>query len=107
MERNNVLMTFGQGLAQTPKVPLRSKEPRPKTTLQNIAREAGVSKATVSQVLNGSPKVSHKTSQKVLTLMKQLNYKPNLEARRLALRRWAPKRTDSGFLPPENSFRLA
>lgn len=59
-----------------------------KTTIQDIAQQAGVSKATVSLVMNGSPKVSSKTCEKVRTIIQNLQYQPNEEARKLALRRW-------------------
>lgn len=83
------------------------KTPQSKMTIQDIARQAGVSKATVSQVINGSPKVSRKTNEKVLTLIQQFHYEPSKEARRLAQRRWAISRRDKGALPMEPSFRLA
>ena len=78
-----------------------------RTTIQDIAQQAGVSKATVSQVLNGSSKFSAKTHQKILALAEQLHYEPSPEARRLAQRRWASNGTDPGFLPEVQRFRLA
>lgn len=82
-------------------------EIHPKTTIQDIARQAGVSKATVSQILNGSSKFSAKTHQKILMLVEQLHYQPSQEARRLAQRRWAPNEEVSNFLPQEQPVRLA
>lgn len=58
------------------------------TTISDIARQAGVSKATVSLVMNGSPKVSPKTCERVRAVMQDLQYQPNEEARKLAHRRW-------------------
>lgn len=52
-------------------------------TLKEIADIAGVSIATVSYVLNGKKKVSENTKMKVLSIMKELNYTPNLFARNL------------------------
>jgi DNA-binding LacI/PurR family transcriptional regulator len=60
----------------------------PAVTIQDIAREAGVSKATVSLVLNSSPKVSSKTYERVRAVMEGLHYQPNEDARKLAQRRW-------------------
>lgn len=46
-------------------------------TLKEIAQVCGVSVATVSNVLNGKPKVSEETKQKVLDVVKQTGYQPN------------------------------
>jgi len=48
-----------------------------------VAAAAGVSQQTVSRVLNNSPAVSSKTSQKVRAAMAALSYRPNLVARAL------------------------
>lgn len=54
-------------------------------TIYDISEKAGVSIATVSRVLNGSSRVSEKTKQKVLDVMKQYEYTPNAFARGLGL----------------------
>lgn len=55
-------------------------------TLKDIANEAGVSKMTVSNVLNGNhSKVSQKTIEKVNTIIKKYNYIPNSAARSLSV----------------------
>lgn len=53
--------------------------------IYDISKQAGVSIATVSRVLNGSPKVSPKTKEKVLQVMEQNGYVPNAFARSLGL----------------------
>lgn len=53
------------------------------STIQDVAREAGVSVATVSRVLNNSPSVTEKTRETVLAVIKKLNYQPNLLGRNL------------------------
>jgi DNA-binding LacI/PurR family transcriptional regulator len=53
-------------------------------TIDEIALSAGVSKATVSRVVNGSAPVSPDTREKVEAIMKANNYRPNLSARSLA-----------------------
>ncbi|HWT76998.1 MAG TPA: LacI family DNA-binding transcriptional regulator [Mobilitalea sp.] len=53
------------------------------TTIKDIAREAGVSIATVSKVLNNKQKISSETADKVLSIAKALNYNPNVHARNL------------------------
>lgn len=56
-------------------------ESRP--TLKQIADIAGVSITTVSYVLTGKKKVSEKTRTRVISIMKELNYAPNLFAQNL------------------------
>lgn len=53
--------------------------------IYEISEKAGVSIATVSRVLNGSSKVSEKTRQKILAVMEENNYQPNVFARGLGL----------------------
>lgn len=56
-------------------------------TLKDIAKEAGVSTMTVSNVVNGRyERVSEKTVQKVSDIIKKYNYTPNMSARSLASR---------------------
>ncbi|MCT1523004.1 MULTISPECIES: LacI family DNA-binding transcriptional regulator [Sphingobacterium] len=52
--------------------------------VKEIARRAKVSIATVDRVLHNRPGVSEKTKQKILEIIKELDYKPNILARRLA-----------------------
>ena len=53
--------------------------------IYDIATKAGVSIATVSRVLNGSPNVSAKTKEKVLHVINEEGYTPNIFARGLNL----------------------
>ena len=55
-------------------------------TIADIAKEAGVSRATVSGVLNDNPNVSAKTRERILEIIKKHNFTPNAVARALALR---------------------
>lgn len=50
-------------------------------TIREIAKETGLSIATVSKVLNGKGGVSSETQKKVQRAAKRLNYRPNLNAR--------------------------
>ena len=53
--------------------------------IYDIADKAGVSIATVSRVLNGSPNVSAKTKEKILRVIEEEGYTPNVFARGLGL----------------------
>lgn len=52
--------------------------------VKEIARRANVSIGTVDRVLNNRTGVSAKTKEKILAIMKELDYQPNVIARRLA-----------------------
>lgn len=54
-----------------------------KLTVKDVAREAGVSTATISRVLNQSGYVSEHVREHVLQVIKRLNYHPNTIARSL------------------------
>ncbi|MEK4998814.1 LacI family DNA-binding transcriptional regulator [Paenibacillus sp. FSL H7-0918] len=58
-----------------------------KPTIYDVAREAGVSIATVSKVLNKNGRISDKTREKVHRIMEELNYQPSLVASALTSRR--------------------
>lgn len=60
---------------------------KPKTTINDVARLSGVSKRTVSRVLNNSPKVGKATREKIQCIIDELNFSPNTQARGLAARR--------------------
>ncbi|NNE57620.1 MAG: LacI family DNA-binding transcriptional regulator [Hellea sp.] len=55
-----------------------------KSTITDVARRAGVSMKTVSRVMNNEPSVSKATREKVKSAARELDYTPNLAARRLA-----------------------
>ncbi|MGH7724859.1 MAG: LacI family DNA-binding transcriptional regulator [Candidatus Eiseniibacteriota bacterium] len=57
------------------------------TTIKDVAREAGVSTATVSRVFNDSPAVSEDTRERVRQVASRLNYWPNGAARSLITNR--------------------
>jgi LacI family transcriptional regulator len=52
-------------------------------TVHEVAREAGVSAATVSRFLNGTARVSDDKRQAIETVIEKLNYKPNVLAQNL------------------------
>lgn len=65
-------------------------------TIYDVAREAGVSMATVSRVVNGNKNVKENTRKKVLEVIERLDYRPNAVARGLA----SKKTTTVGVVIP-------
>jgi LacI family transcriptional regulator len=53
-------------------------------TIRDVARHAGVSRGTVSRVLNNSPRVDPVTRERVIAVIAELDYVPNAAARRLS-----------------------
>jgi DNA-binding LacI/PurR family transcriptional regulator len=60
---------------------------RQRPTLDEVALRAGVSRATVSRVVNGSPAVTPQVRAAVLRAVRETGYIPNLAARSLATQR--------------------
>ena len=58
-----------------------------RATINDVADRAGVSKRTVSRVINGSPRVSTSTRERIEKAIEQLEFIPNRHARSLAVRR--------------------
>ena len=55
-----------------------------KITIDDIARELGISKTTVSRAISGKGRVGDETRARVLAYIDEHNYKPNMMARALA-----------------------
>jgi LacI family transcriptional regulator len=66
-------------------------------TIYDVAREAGVSMATVSRVVNNNPNVKPQTRKKVYEAIERLGYRPNAVARGLA----SKKTTTVGVVIPD------
>ncbi|GAA1858792.1 LacI family DNA-binding transcriptional regulator [Myceligenerans crystallogenes] len=79
------------------------RDPRTsRPTLETVARLAGVSRATVSRVVNGSTAVTPRVQEAVDRAVEQLGYVPNPAARSLVSRR-----TDSiALVVPEPATRM-
>jgi len=72
-------------------------------TLQDIADHLGVSVATVSRALAGYSDVADETRRRVLEAAKEMDYRPNIIARRLQ-----QQRTDTiGFIVPTHGPRFS
>ncbi len=63
---------------------MKKKEEKELVGVKEIARRANVSIATVDRVLHNRVGVSPKTKAKINAIIEELNYKPNILARRLA-----------------------
>jgi DNA-binding LacI/PurR family transcriptional regulator len=66
-------------------------------TVYDIAKEAGVSAATVSRVLTGNVPVNEKTRQRVMEILEKHNFRPSSVARSLKARR----SKTIGFIVPD------
>lgn len=77
--------------------------PRNKITIKDVAREAGVSTATVSYVINNRSdiRITEETRKKVMQVSNLLNYIPNQAAKALAANR---KSLLAIYLPPCQSI---
>lgn len=72
---------------------------RVRVTIGEIARIAGVSKTTVSRVLNHKPDVDPGTRQRILDLIEQLSFQPNAFAKAISLQ----KSQHIGLIIPHNA----
>ncbi|CAM4493652.1 LacI family transcriptional regulator [Paenibacillus endophyticus] len=70
-----------------------------KMTIYDVAREAGVSIAAVSQVINGKGKISEQRRQEIVQVMERLNYQPSVIASALT----GKKTFTLGLLVPDIS----
>ena len=60
---------------------------RGRSTINDIARLANVSKKTVSRVINNSPFVKEETRAKINDIIREIGFAPDPQARGLAFRR--------------------
>lgn len=51
------------------------------STIKDLAARTGISKSTISRVINNEPNVSEKTREIVMNAIRELNYTPNIMAR--------------------------
>jgi DNA-binding LacI/PurR family transcriptional regulator len=83
----------------------------PEATLKHVAKLAGVAPVTVSRVVNGSENVAAGTREKVLAIIRTLDYTPNIHAANLSRKKLndeSESRLRAGFLfTPEERKALA
>jgi LacI family transcriptional regulator len=78
-----------------------------RATIRDVAQRAGVSLATVSRALNGSPLVNEETKQRVVAAAGELDFAPSLSARRLSLGKTQTITVVTSFLTrPQAAERL-
>jgi len=61
-----------------------SRSNKTRITIQDVAKRAGVAKTTVSHALSGKRPVAPETRERIFATMRELNFRPNPIARRLA-----------------------
>jgi len=78
-----------------------------RATIRDVAERAGVSLATVSRALNGSPLVNKETKQRIVAVAGELDFAPSLSARRLSLGKTQTITVVTSFLTrPQAAERL-
>ncbi len=65
---------------------LEENKGKRKPTINDVADLAGVSKKTVSRVINNAPRVKASTREQIQTIVEAINFQPDLQARGLASR---------------------
>ena len=63
---------------------IKKVSPKPSISIDDVARESGVSPATVSRVINNKSSVKEENRQRVLATIKKLKFQPSVFAQRLA-----------------------
>jgi len=61
-----------------------SRSKKTQVTIQDVAKRTGVAKTTVSHALSGKRPVAPETRERIFATMRELNFRPNPIARRLA-----------------------
>jgi LacI family transcriptional regulator len=78
-----------------------------RATIRDVAHRAGVSLATVSRALNGSPLVNDATKRRIVEAAGELDFAPSLSARRLSLGKTQTITVVTSFLTrPQAAERL-
>lgn len=75
---------------------------KPKLTIDDIARELGVSKTTVSRAISGKGRISADTRERILSYIEKTNYRPSAAAKSLA----ESKTYNIALVLPKSLFKL-
>jgi len=67
------------------KILIQRRNPALSVTIKEIAEMANVSRATVDKVINNRPGVKKETQEKILAILNEMNYEPNLIGKALVL----------------------
>src|SRR5688572_19828514 len=80
-----VALPADRGVKRTVRTHLKPRGGKP-VSLRDVARQAKVSVATVSMVLNDNPRISRATHMRVQRLIERMGYQPNRLAQSLSSR---------------------
>jgi DNA-binding LacI/PurR family transcriptional regulator len=83
---NSILTNYATGCIIIGKMKHATPAVKKPCTIEDIAKQAGVSKSTVSRALNDSPLIGEETKQKISAIAKQRRFQINMPARRLTLK---------------------
>ncbi|MBK1880442.1 LacI family DNA-binding transcriptional regulator [Pelagicoccus mobilis] len=67
-------------------------------TIADIARQAGVSKATVSMALRGMPEIRNETRDRINKLAKEMGYRADPSLSKIAASRWRNRQAQQGSM---------
>ena len=67
-----------------------------RASLQTVADQVGLSRATVSRALHRDPRISPESTRRVLAAARELNYRPNLLMSEIASSRWQKAKAAEG-----------
>lgn len=73
-----------------------AKHQSTRVTIADVAREAIVSKATVSMALRGMPEISESTRKRVVEVAQKLGYRADPSLSRIAASRWRNRKAEEG-----------
>ncbi|HOB21986.1 MAG TPA: LacI family DNA-binding transcriptional regulator, partial [Bacillota bacterium] len=78
---------FGKLWERSQRIFHKAEDSMKTLTIYDIARMAKVSRSTVSRVLNNSENVSDEVRERVLKVIRETNYEPNVRARSLTVKK--------------------
>ena len=86
-----ILYKYEQPIAQkavyVKEIHMKENETNTRLTINDVARELGLSTTTISRAISGKGRISDKTRERVLEYINEHNYRPNIIAKGLADKR--------------------